>query len=135
MAWGLSGWIRIYEGDQDVAIDHFLRALKLSPLDSHSLLSTAGLAFAHFFAQRDEEAQRWAEQGVADSPNNLVTLRILTASLASGGQLERARATANRLLALNPEEKVSTAPIISLLRKSHDRTRLQEFLGLAGIPR
>jgi len=134
-AWALSGWIRIYQGDPDAAIEHFFRALKLSPLDSNSLLSLAGMAFAHFFAQRDEEAQRWADQGVAESPNNLVTLRILTAALASGGQMERARASAARLMALNPDEKISTVPIMSLLQKSRDRERLQEFLGLAGIPK
>jgi TolB-like protein/class 3 adenylate cyclase len=131
LAWGLSGWIRIYEGYPDIAIEHFLKALQLNPLDTHNFVMTSGLAFAHFFAERSEEAHRWAERALVDSPNNLVTLRILA---ASAGEQEKARATGRRMLELNPAERISATPIFSLLRRPEDRTRWQTALRLAGLP-
>jgi hypothetical protein len=32
-AWWASGWIRVYLGESDTAIDHLTRAMRLSPLD------------------------------------------------------------------------------------------------------
>jgi adenylate cyclase len=35
-AWNLSGWIRLWRGEHEVAIEHQARAMRLSPLDLRS---------------------------------------------------------------------------------------------------
>ena len=51
-AWLLSGWMRAYLGEPDVAIEHLARAMRLSPLDPILYQMQSGIAFAHFFAGR-----------------------------------------------------------------------------------
>jgi adenylate cyclase len=48
-AWYASGWVRVFLGESDVAIKHFAQAMRLSPLDPHTIGMQAGTAFAHFW--------------------------------------------------------------------------------------
>jgi adenylate cyclase len=114
-----------------LASEHFLRALHLNPLDAHNFVMMSGLAFAHFFAGRNDEAHLWAEKALADNPNYLVILRVLAAS-ASGP--DKARAIGKKLMTINPAESVSATPIFPLLRRQEDRIRWQAALRIAGLP-
>jgi tetratricopeptide (TPR) repeat protein len=49
-AWLLSGWIRAFLGEPEVAIEHLTLAMRLSPLDPLTFLAQGGIAWAHFFA-------------------------------------------------------------------------------------
>jgi tetratricopeptide (TPR) repeat protein len=55
-AWSASGWLRACHGDPDVAIEHFARAVRLSPLDPLKFFMQSFTAFAHFIAGRYDEA-------------------------------------------------------------------------------
>ena len=63
-AWWASGWIRVYRGEPEAAIEHFARAMRLSPLDPHIIAMQAGTAFAHMLAGRYDEASSWAEKAI-----------------------------------------------------------------------
>ena len=63
-AWTFSGWVRVWLGEPEVAIEHFARAMRLSPLDPLMYLAQSGIAFAHFFAGRYDEASSWAEKAL-----------------------------------------------------------------------
>jgi len=41
-AWHASGWVRVYRGEPEVAIEHFARAMRLSPLDRWVVSVQAG---------------------------------------------------------------------------------------------
>jgi hypothetical protein len=56
LAFGLSSLIRAWNGDSATAVEHALRALRLSPFDPMSYNPYNGLAYAHFFAGRFGEA-------------------------------------------------------------------------------
>jgi len=45
-----SGWVRVYGGEPEVAIEHFARAVRLSSLDPQIIAMHAGTAFAHLLA-------------------------------------------------------------------------------------
>ena len=47
---------------RNIAIDHFAQAMRLSPLDPHTIAMQAGTAFAHFLAGRYDEASSWTEK-------------------------------------------------------------------------
>jgi tetratricopeptide (TPR) repeat protein len=49
VAWYSSGWVRNWLGQLDLAIEHFARAMRLSPLDPVISLMQVGTAHAHFF--------------------------------------------------------------------------------------
>ena len=56
-------------GEPDDAIEHFARAMRLSPLDPEMYRMQAGTALAHLFAGRFDEASSWAEKAFRDLPS------------------------------------------------------------------
>jgi len=48
MAWYFSGWLRVWLGKQNVAIEHFARAMRLNPVDPFISYAHVGTAHAHF---------------------------------------------------------------------------------------
>ena len=61
-AWHFSGWVRIYLGEPEVAIEHLTQAMRLSPLDPLTFVAQMATAFAHFFAGRYDDASSWAKK-------------------------------------------------------------------------
>src|SRR5262249_697066 len=59
-AWYLSGWLKVWVGEPDVAIDRISRALRLSPLDPFTFFMQSATAYAHFIDGRYAEAASWA---------------------------------------------------------------------------
>ena len=53
-AWFLGGFLKVWRGEPDAAIEHFARAMRLSPLDPEIYRMQAGTALAHLFAGRFE---------------------------------------------------------------------------------
>jgi len=84
-AWYLSGWLRAYSGEPDVAIEHLARAMRLSPLDPTLYHMQAGTAFAHFLAGRFDAASSWAEKAFRDQPSYLPAAAVNAASHALAG--------------------------------------------------
>ena len=57
-----SGWASTFIGDQETAIEHIMRSMRLSPLDPFIVSSYSGVAFAHLLTGRPKEAASWAEK-------------------------------------------------------------------------
>lgn len=111
-----------------------MRALQLNPLDRLNFTMMAGLAFAHFFVGQDDKCLHWAERALTDSPTHMPALRIQVAASALSEQHESCSRALARLLQMNPREKISAVPILSLLRKDSDRQRMIKGFRLAGLP-
>jgi TolB-like protein/Flp pilus assembly protein TadD len=132
-AWWASGWIRVYRGEPEAAIEHFARAMRLSPLDPHTIAMQAGTAFAHMFAGRYDEASAWAEKAMW-AQNYLTPLRVAVASHALAGRIAEAKRTLARLLELDPAASIANFPERAPLRRREDLVRLERGLRRAGMP-
>src|SRR5437016_1414404 len=75
-AWSFGGWVKIWLGEPEAAIERFARAMRLSPLDPFLPGMRAGTAYAHFFLGRYGEAASWAAMALQNSPDFQTGLRI-----------------------------------------------------------
>jgi len=134
MAWSFGGWIRIWLGEHEAAIEHFARAMRLSPQDPHMFNIQAGIASAHFFAGRYADASHWAEVAAGGQPNHLIAACIGTASSALDRRFVEAQKAKARLLQLEPALHLANLKDLTPLRRSEDFARLTEGLREAGLP-
>jgi TolB-like protein/class 3 adenylate cyclase len=102
-----SGWLRLFLGEPEAAIERMARAMRLSPRDPTVFHMRAGTAFAHFFAGRYEEAVKWAQEALRDQPNYAGTLRIVAATNALANRKEEAQRATRRLRQLDPGLRIS----------------------------
>jgi tetratricopeptide (TPR) repeat protein len=79
VAWDMSGYINVYKGEADRAVENFNRAMRLSPLDPLIYTMQSGMAAAHFQAARYDEAASWAGRALRAQPTWLAALRIAIA--------------------------------------------------------
>jgi TolB-like protein/Tfp pilus assembly protein PilF len=105
-AWVASGWLRVWLGQPDVAIEHLARAMRLSPLDPLTNRMRTATAHAHFFADRYDEASSWANLALREWPDHQPALRIAAASNALAGRVEEAQHACKRLQKLDPTLRV-----------------------------
>jgi TolB-like protein len=100
--WHISGFIRLWAGDAERAIEHAAIALRLSPraqAGTSSYLTGAAL----FFSRRFEEAVPKLRVAIEDSPLFVTPHRFLAACYAQMGLLAEARTIIARLRRLTPE--------------------------------
>jgi len=134
-AWNFGGWVKIWLGEPETAIERFARAMRLSPLDPWLMGMRAGTAYAHFFLGRYDEAASWAAMALQDNPDYLPGLRITAASNAMAGRPEQAHKAVARLRQLNPALRVSNLKdVVGPFRRAEDLARYGEGLRQAGLP-
>jgi len=124
--WLVSGVLRLWAGQPDIAIEHVETALRLSPREpvGHPLFA---IGQAYFFKRAFEEAVEKLLLAIQDNPGTAVLYRFLAACYAHMGRLEEARATVARLRAITPLVVPSDLP----LRKREDRELFLSGLRLA----
>jgi TolB-like protein/Flp pilus assembly protein TadD len=132
-AWMLSGLVRGFTGDPDIAIVHLANAMRLSPLDPGLYHMQAGTGFAHFLAGRLNEACTWAGRALREEPNWVTAAAVTAAAHALAGRSEEARWAMKRLRAVNPALRVSSFTPRFARRPEH-LTLWQEGLRKAGLP-
>jgi TolB-like protein/class 3 adenylate cyclase len=133
-AWFLGGWVRVLNGEPDVAIEHFAHAQRLSPFDPFIWGVHAGIANAHFCAGRDDQALSAAEYCLRDMPNFVWTLSIVAASSALTGATDRASKTIACIRELNPGWCISEITKRIPFRRLEYKARMIEGLRKAGMP-
>jgi TolB-like protein len=134
-AWSFGGWVKIFLGEPEAAIERFARAMRLSPLDPFVTGMRTGTAYAHFLLGRFDEAVLWAAMALQDKPDFQPGLRIAAASNAMAGRPEQAHKAMARLRQLNPALRVSNLKdVLSPYRRAEDLSRYQEGLRQAGLP-
>ncbi len=128
------GFVRIWLGQPEIAIEHLQKAMRLSPLDTLMFMMQIGMAFAHYNAGRDEEAFGWAEKALQRNPFLAPATRIAAASAALLGRPADATKYLALLRQLDPNLRVSNLGERVTLRRAEDRERLAEGLRKAGLP-
>jgi TolB-like protein len=119
-------------GDVDAALEQYLVAVRLSPLDPLLFFAQTGIAYAHFMAGRYDEGSSWARSAVLQRPNYLNAHLILAACLAMSGRVEEARVICARLVQLKPGLRISR--IKAKFRRAEDTERLSQACRIAGMP-
>ena len=133
-AWANSGWINIWQGHPDLAIEHLDRAERLDP-GSLRLTSFVAMAHARFFLGEYEKALGLAEGMLRHSPDAHVCLRIGAASAAIAGRIDTAHRLAARLQVIDPAFGVSRLrEYLGPYQKSAFVEKYAEGLRLAGLP-
>jgi TolB-like protein len=131
-AWNLSGWMKNWLGEPEIAIEHQARAMRLSPLDPVMFAIQNGMAAAHFFAGRFQEAASWAEKSLRELPNNPGWLAV-TRALA--GEIEAAQNAMVRYRQAAPDRRLSNLmDRLPPYRRPEDAARLIEGFRKAGLP-
>jgi adenylate cyclase len=124
--WHISGTLRLWAGQPDIAIEHAEASLRLSPrarVGSSLLLIGA----AHFFGRRFDEAVPKLLLAIQEDPNDPTSYRDLAACYAHMGRLDAAREIVARLRAITSV----VIPNASPLRNAEHRELFLSGLRLA----
>lgn len=128
-----SGWVRVWLGEPDPAIEHFRSAIRLSPVDPQMFVMEPGIASAHFMAGRLDDAASWSDKALGGSGSYGPALRIATASHALAGRGQEAQKALARLRKADPGLRISNVPDRVPYRRSEDIARLIDGLRRAGL--
>jgi AraC-like DNA-binding protein/tetratricopeptide (TPR) repeat protein len=90
-AWSRSGWINVYKGEPEAAIERFKIALDLAPYDSLAFNSLIGIGCAHFYAGRYREAAHWQERALIEHPSAVWVHRTMCPAYVLAGAAPEAR--------------------------------------------
>ena len=101
-AWQRSGVLKTCLGEPDVAIEHFQRAMRISPLDPYNFNALIGIGIAHFWAGRYELAAQWVTKGIAEKPSATWAWRIAAAAYSHLDRMDAARTALERFMRGNP---------------------------------
>jgi adenylate cyclase len=124
--WSVSGSLRVWAGQPDIAIEHVETSLRLSPRARvGNPLSVMGRA--HFFARRFDEAVPKLLLEIQEHSSNSNAHRHLAACYAHMGRMDDAREIVTRLRAITP----AVMPDVSFLRNPEHRELLLSGLRLA----
>ena len=132
--WFVRGWCRLYRGEHELGLEELTRAKRLSPLDPDVYRTDSGIAFAHLFQGRYDEALNWAHKSRTRMPTWMPALRAAAAANALGGSIDEARKVAVRMRQLEPARTISHLKAFLPYRRPEDLARVIEGLRLAGLP-
>jgi TolB-like protein/class 3 adenylate cyclase/tetratricopeptide (TPR) repeat protein len=132
-AWLFLGWIKVWQGEPDVAIDRLERAIRLSPLGRGIAGMQAAVATAHFFAGRHDDASAWAGKLLREYPASHPGLRIAAASNAAAGRTSEAMKAVTRLRQLDPALRVSNFGNVLGPYSPQARSKYEEAMRQAGL--
>jgi TolB-like protein/class 3 adenylate cyclase len=99
--WHISGTLRLYAGEPEIAIEHVEVSLRLSPRARFGA-SLLVLGSALFLCRRFDEAASKLLLAIQEDPSFPQPYRVLAASYAHMGRLDDARAIIKQLRALTP---------------------------------
>jgi adenylate cyclase len=133
-AWHLSGWVKIYLGEPEMAVERMAHAMRLNPLDPLIFGMQNGTAAAHFLAGRYDAASSWAEKALQQNSNYLPGIRMAAASHALSGRLVQAQKALTRMRQIDPELRISNLAELVPFRATKDYARYVEGLRKAGLP-
>jgi adenylate cyclase len=100
--WYISGKLRAWAGQPDIAIEHVDASLRLSPRVQTGW-ATLAVGAAHFMARRFDEAVPNLLLAIQQDPGNPQPYRYLAACYAHMGRLDAAREIITQLRAITPD--------------------------------
>jgi len=108
--WHISGMLRLWAGQPDIAIEHVETSLRLSPRARIGWASVQ-IGAAHFVSRRFDLAAPKLLLAIQDDPGFPNAYRYLAACYAHMGRLDEAREIVARLRAVTPVVMPSTTEL------------------------
>jgi tetratricopeptide (TPR) repeat protein len=133
-AWLFSGWTKVWLGEPKAALEHFDRAMRLSPQDPHIFNMQAAVAAANFFAGHFAEALSWAEMSMRVHAHLLLAACVAAASAALLGQKAEAEKAMQRVHQCDPSLRQSNLHELLPIRNHDDFVIWADGLRQAGLP-
>lgn len=134
IAWTMSSWSRIYNGEHVTAVRHAMMAQSLSPRDPHIWFAEHACGTAQLFNRNLEEAEALNAVVLERNPNHVSALNSRLAILGHLGRTEEASHYVAMLRRFDPQ--VTVARIASRMPlKPADKGFYMEGLERAGVPR
>jgi adenylate cyclase len=130
----LAGWAHTFAGDLDEALTSFQRAQRLSPSDPGAFFFVTGAAAAHLLSGRPAEAVEVAARTAATYADWDTTYWVLASAHGHLGQIDKARAAVQKLLALSPGTTVSGFRMRTPFRDEGRLAVAVDGLRKAGLP-
>ena len=128
LGWNFSGWVQMYLGNHQMAIEHARRAERLSPRDPNILQVKMAMAYAKFFGGQYEDAGQLAERMSNEFPTFAPATRIMAVSFALADNLALAQKAAKRSLKLDSSQRVALLLLQMPLRRVEDRNLWEQGL-------
>jgi tetratricopeptide (TPR) repeat protein len=132
--WYLGGFLRIWRGEPDDAIEWIARGMRLSPLGPDMHRMEVGTAVAHLLAGRTEDALSWAEKASRHRSDHALPISIFAASYARAGRGSEARLAMQQLRQLDPALRLSQLGDWLPFRRPQDLAIFSDGLRKAGLP-
>lgn len=132
-AWTRLGFIRVYRGDPNGAIEAFERARRLSPLDPFSFNSFIGMGLANFALGRYAEAVELTRRAMHEKAGMTWAYRDLAVFLAHAGRIEEAREALASFVANRPGLTLGNVRSALRFMEPELLERYIEGLRLAGL--
>jgi adenylate cyclase len=126
--WHVSGWLRLFAGKPDLAIEHFSTSTRLSPRGQR-METLTGIGAGHLLSRRFSEAVSVLRVSLEEFPHFAQTYRFLASAYAHLGRLDDAREIVRRLRALTP---VVVPPVTPLRNREHSELFLSGLRLAAG---
>jgi TolB-like protein len=131
--WYLAGYQRVSLGQHDKAIEYFTKAMRLSPLDPELFQMQTGIAMAHLYSRRFDEAIECLQAASKELPNILRAAVFMAGACALAGRHDEAK------IALTYVQKIDPTLTIQRLDdwifvQPKDMALITEGLRLAGLP-
>jgi adenylate cyclase len=129
-----SGWVNAHSSRPLVAIEHFHRAMRLSPVDPEKGIALSGIGMSYLMLERYEEALAWGARALQEMPNYGTSHRVVIMALVKLNRLDEAQAAARRLMEAFPTYTLTLQRQINPWRDKVFAERYVEALGISGVP-
>jgi len=129
-----SGWVNTYAGYPLVAIEHFQRALRLSPVDPEKGIALSGIGMSHLMLDHFDQALDAGGRALREMPNYATSYRVVISALVGLGRIDEAREAATRLMRAFPRYNLGLQAQINPWRDVGFGQRYLEALRAAGVP-
>jgi adenylate cyclase len=106
-AHGYLGWAFAFDGQSENAISHLEEAIRMSPHDPQNSIFNVGIAIAHYFSGRYDEAIASCRKAFQQRSGLARGSRIYIASLAQAGHTDDARAALERVKESHPDLSIA----------------------------
>jgi adenylate cyclase len=133
IAWAMSSWSRIYNGEHSIAIKHAMMSRSLSPRDPHIWFVEHALMTAQFFNRNLDEANRLATIVLKQDRDHVSALNVRLAILGHMGRREEALECLQALRRFDPRITVERIASRAPLRPA-DKGFYMEGLERGGVP-
>ena len=99
--WHVSGWLRLFAGYPDLAIEHFSNSMRLASR-GRRMETLTGIGLGHLLSRRFDEAISVFRVSLEQFPHFAQTYRYLASAYVHSGQVDEARRIVTRLREITP---------------------------------